>query len=231
MADPVIKHDFQSAKADGVDPTKIQPSHWNEPHIIEMETGLLGRIDPGTGGAVSIPIGSSLEIVSGQLEVADTIVNVPALTLQGNATTGAAPIVNLTRPAATGILQAPFANFIGNDPTSLLGAKTVWDAAVPTTTAYAASIALNLNLVLNTAITLTGNLDLANPTNQKPGQGGMVALSQDGTGGRTITFGSNFKFPANANKVLTVTPGALDVLYFKVLSAGVILAALAKGYS
>jgi hypothetical protein len=31
----VVKHQFESAKGDGEDPTRIQPSHWNADHTVE----------------------------------------------------------------------------------------------------------------------------------------------------------------------------------------------------
>ena len=45
-----FKHLFSSVKADGPDPTLIQPSNWNAEHAITMATGnLLGRVAAGTG--------------------------------------------------------------------------------------------------------------------------------------------------------------------------------------
>lgn len=45
-----LKHDFQSAKSDGLDSTRIQPSHWNAEHVLEMATArILGRVSASTG--------------------------------------------------------------------------------------------------------------------------------------------------------------------------------------
>jgi hypothetical protein len=45
-----LKHLFQSAKSDGVDPTLVQPSNWNAEHTIVMDSGkILGRVTTGSG--------------------------------------------------------------------------------------------------------------------------------------------------------------------------------------
>lgn len=50
-----IKHQFQSAKGDGPDPTKVQPSNWNAEHVLNIATGkMLGRATAGTGAVEEI---------------------------------------------------------------------------------------------------------------------------------------------------------------------------------
>lgn len=50
-----LKHAFQSAKGDGPDPTRVQPSNWNAEHTITMATGkMLGRATVGTGAVEEI---------------------------------------------------------------------------------------------------------------------------------------------------------------------------------
>src|SRR5579872_3585988 len=45
-----VKHAFQSAKGDGGDATRVQPSNWNAEHTLTMATGkVLGRQTAGTG--------------------------------------------------------------------------------------------------------------------------------------------------------------------------------------
>lgn len=54
-----VKHNFQSAKTDGVDTTLVQPSNWNADHDLTMSTGMvLGRQTAGTGPVEEIPIAS-----------------------------------------------------------------------------------------------------------------------------------------------------------------------------
>lgn len=50
-----LKHNFQSLKGDGTDPTKVQPSNWNEEHVLEMASGkVLGRATASTGSVEEI---------------------------------------------------------------------------------------------------------------------------------------------------------------------------------
>lgn len=56
-----IKHPFQSAKADGPDTTRVQPSNWNAAHAITMATArLIGRTTAGAGDAEEVPVGAGL---------------------------------------------------------------------------------------------------------------------------------------------------------------------------
>ncbi len=57
-----------------------------------------------------------------------------------------------------------------------------------------------------------GNLTIANPTNVKAGQSWVLALTQDGTGGRTVTWGSNFKWASATAPTLSTAGAAVDVI-------------------
>lgn len=58
-----IKHAFTSSKGNGADSTLVQPSNWNDNHVITMATGrLLGRASAGAGAAEEIVIGTGLAL-------------------------------------------------------------------------------------------------------------------------------------------------------------------------
>lgn len=78
----------------------------------------------------------------------------------------------------------------------------------------------------NFSVTLGGNRTLANPTNQTAGQSGAITITQDGTGSRTLAYGSNWKFSNGSAPVLTTTANAVDVLVYFVESASRITARL-----
>jgi hypothetical protein len=81
-------------------------------------------------------------------------------------------------------------------------------------------------LANNFSVTLGGNRTLANPTNLTAGQSGVIVITQDGTGSRTLAYGSNFKFPGGTAPTLTTTAAAVDVLAYYVESASRITARL-----
>ena len=61
-------------------------------------------------------------------------------------------------------------------------------------------------------LTLTGNATINNPTNVKEGALYKLIFRQDGTGGRTLAWGANFKFPDGFNFVNT-TASSITVFY------------------
>ena len=81
-------------------------------------------------------------------------------------------------------------------------------------------------LANNFSVTLGGNRTLANPTNLVAGQSGVIKLTQDGTGSRTLAFGSYWDFAAGAAPTLTTTANAVDILAYYVDSTTNITARL-----
>lgn len=52
-----LAHNFVSAKGNGTDLTLIQPSNWNDQHVIKMDSGnLIGRQSAGNGAVEQIPL-------------------------------------------------------------------------------------------------------------------------------------------------------------------------------
>ncbi len=97
--------------------------------------------------------------------------------------------------------------------------------------AYASSIALDFSASNNFALTLTGNATLANPPNLVAGQSGIIAITQDATGGRVLSYGSFYKFPGGASgaPVLSSAANAVDYLTYYAESASRIYLGLVKG--
>ena len=78
----------------------------------------------------------------------------------------------------------------------------------------------------NFSLTIGGNRTLANPTNLTAGQSGAIVITQDGTGSRTLAYGSYFKFSGGTAPTLTTTASAVDVLVYYVESSTRITAKL-----
>lgn len=68
----------------------------------------------------------------------------------------------------------------------------------------------------NFSVTLGGNRTLANPTNMTVGQSGVIYVSQDATGSRTLAYGTYWKFPGGTAPTLTTTASATDALFYVV---------------
>ena len=82
-----------------------------------------------------------------------------------------------------------------------------------------ATITPNFATANNFSVTLGGNRTLANPSNLTAGQSGAIAISQDGTGSRTLAFGSYWKFAGGTAPTLTTTASKVDVLVYYVESS------------
>jgi hypothetical protein len=89
-----------------------------------------------------------------------------------------------------------------------------------------ATITPDFALANNFSVTLGGNRTLANPSNQTAGQSGAIVITQDGTGSRTLAYGSNWKFPGGTAPTLTTAANAVDVVAYYVESATRITARL-----
>ena len=81
------------------------------------------------------------------------------------------------------------------------------------------NIATDLALGNNFSVTLGGNRTLDNPTNITAGQSGVIVITQDGTGSRTLAYGSYWKFAGGTAPTLTTTADAVDVLAYYVESS------------
>ena len=79
-----------------------------------------------------------------------------------------------------------------------------------------ATITADFALANNFSVTLGGNRTLANPTNLTVGQSGVIKVTQDGTGSRTLAYGSNWDFAAGTVPTLTTTANAVDILAYYV---------------
>ena len=89
-----------------------------------------------------------------------------------------------------------------------------------------ATITPDFAVANNFSVTLGGSRTLANPTNITAGQSGVITITQDGTGSRTLAYGSYFKFAAGTAPSLTTTASAVDVLAYYVESSTRITARL-----
>ena len=78
-----------------------------------------------------------------------------------------------------------------------------------------ATIDWNLSTQQVAKVTLGGNRTLNSPTNQQAGAFYSLAIIQDGTGSRTLTFNSAYKFTGATAPTLTTTASAKDIIIFK----------------
>ncbi len=79
-----------------------------------------------------------------------------------------------------------------------------------------ATITADFALANNFSVTLGGNRTLGNPTNVVVGQSGIIKITQDATGSRTLAYGSSWDFSGGVAPTLTITANAVDILAYYV---------------
>ncbi len=117
--------------------------------------------------------------------------------------------------ALTGILSATdvICSGVGVDVDALLGKDVrIAKAAVADIVSLTdgANISVDFNAGQNFAVQLAGNRTIDNPTNCVPGQTGSIFVIQDGTGSRTLSYGTNYKFPGGTAPTLSTGASACD---------------------
>ena len=83
----------------------------------------------------------------------------------------------------------------------------------------------------NFAVTLTVNSTMNNGQNITAGQSGSIFITQDGTGSRTLAWGSYWKFAGGTAPTLTTTAGAVDRVDYVIESTTSIHAVFTGNYS
>ena len=78
----------------------------------------------------------------------------------------------------------------------------------------ASSIAWNLATQQVARVTLGGNRTLANPSNLVDGGTYILTVKQDGTGSRTLLYGSAYKWAGASSPTLSTNANAVDILTF-----------------
>ena len=111
---------------------------------------------------------------------------------------------------------------------SLSGGIAFSDAAKCTAAVSALSdgstITVNFTSGIHHSVTLGGNRTFGNPSNDGSavGQSGSIFITQDGTGSRTASFHSDYKFAGGTAPTLSTAANAVDRLDYVIKASGVI---------
>ena len=128
------------------------------------------------------------------------------------------------------LAEATAAEFRDNTADRGLSTDQVWSAAEEVALADAATIAIDLSTFINGKVDpIAGNRTFGNPTNAKVGQTGFIRIVQDATGGRTLSFGTNWKFENGTAPSLSTAANAEDILVYWVIAANRTVGVLLKG--
>jgi hypothetical protein len=174
-------------------------------------------------------LGMKIKFVTPNANTGAATVNVSGLGLKNLTKHGSSALIGGEIPA-NAVVEADYDGtqfqIINVDLLSTSNAWVAGQYGSPSVLTDAATVTPNFRTANNFSWTIGGNRTLANPSNQNVGQGGIIVITQDVTGGRTLVFGSNWKFENGTVPSLTTTPLAVDVLVYYVESSSRITARL-----
>jgi hypothetical protein len=123
---------------------------------------------------------------------------------------------------------ATAAQYRANTTSLMLTTDQVWAAAAEVTLTDAATVAVDFSTFINAVVTLGGNRAMGNPTNEKVGQSGVIRIVQDGTGSRTLSYGTDWEFTGGIAPTLSTAAGANDLLFYHIIATDRVYASLVK---
>ena len=120
-------------------------------------------------------------------------------------------------------------DFVVDDATKLplaggtiTGPLVINDSVAVEITAATSStgITLDFGASCHHSVTLAHNTAFADPSNEVAGQSGSIIITQDGTGSRTASWNSAFKWTGGTAPTLTTAGNAVDRIDYLVVAAG-----------
>ena len=121
--------------------------------------------------------------------------------------------------------------YIGTQPVQPTGNFTTLTASTAvagteTNDAATGNLTLDFSANQNFILTLTGNLTLDNPTTEIVGQSGFIVFIQDGTGGRTVSLGTDYETVGAGGLTLSSAASTTDIVpYVTMADARILLGA------
>ena len=91
------------------------------------------------------------------------------------------------------------------------------------TASLSADKTIDFSTYQNFVYTLGASITLLNPSTESVGQSGFIVFIQDGTGGRTVSLGTDYETAGAAGLTLSTTASATDVVPYIVASSGRVL--------
>lgn len=149
--------------------------------------------------------------VTGAGTLAPTLATQTANTVLAGPVSGAA-----ATPAMRALVPADLPAASGSAAGSLSAAMYALITAITSeqTLTDGASISVDVSLGTVCSVTLGGNRTLSNPTNTTGILSFAIHIIQDGTGSRTLAYGSNYKWAGGSAPTLSTAAGAIDTITF-----------------
>ena len=200
-----------------------------------MSTLKTNTIDTSTGTTITIPTGRVLTVTDNSgISIAGTAVSATATQLNVMATvTASATEINVLDgiPAGLTSTELGYSDGVTSAIQTQMNTKGVGDALLAsaqnwtagqrgeiTALTDGATITIDMADSNNFSVTLGGNRTFANPSNDTAGQSGSIFITQDGTGSRTASWGTDWEFAGGTAPTLTTTAAASDRIDYVIRS-------------
>jgi hypothetical protein len=122
----------------------------------------------------------------------------------------------LASPPAIGGTVAAAGTFTTATAATVVGTHNAYANIIALTDAATIAVDMSVTGGNNFSVTLAGNRTLGNPTGLTAGQSGIIYVTQDATGSRTLAYSSYWKFPGGTAPTLTTAANSVDALVYTV---------------
>ena len=200
-----------------------------------MSTLKTNTIDTSTGTTITIPTGRVLTVTDNSgISIAGTAVSATAaqLNVMASVTSTAAELNVLDGiPAGLTATELGYSDGVTSAIQTQMDTKGTGDASLDaaqnwtkgqrgeiTALTDGATITIDMADSNNFSVTLGGNRTFANPSNDTAGQSGSIFITQDGTGSRTASWGTDWEFAGGTAPTLTTTAAASDRIDYVIRS-------------
>lgn len=188
--------------------------------------GTLIGANGGTGLTTFTAANNAIYSTSSSALTAGTL---PVLAGGTGATTASGARTALGLGSIATFPEVTTAEYRANTADRALSTDQVWAAAAFVALTDAATIAIDLSTFINAKVTLGGNRNLGVPSNGKEGQSGIIMVTQDGTGNRTLGAPSGYVFTGSVAPTASTAAGAVDMYNYVVLPSGAVWLSQGKG--
>ena len=196
-----------------------------------MSTLKVNTLDTESGTTITVPTGKVFTVTDNSgISIAGTVVSATAAQLNVMASvTSTATEINVLDgiPATLTATELGYSDGVTSAIQTQVDAKagtattnnfTAGQSGEITALTSAATITIDMADSNNFSVTLAHNATFANPSNDTAGQAGSIFITQDGTGSRTASWGTDWEFAGGTAPTLTTTASATDRIDYVIRS-------------
>ena len=196
-----------------------------------MSTLKVNTLDTESGTTITVPTGKVFTVTDNSgISIAGTVVSATAAQLNVMASvTSTATEINVLDgiPATLTATELGYSDGVTSAIQTQVDAKagtattnnfTAGQSGEITALTSATTITIDMADSNNFSVTLAHNATFANPSNDTAGQAGSIFITQDGTGSRTASWGTDWEFAGGTAPTLTTTASATDRIDYVIRS-------------